>query len=202
MPRNTKDQAIGGGMPVAHSGYGSIGLVLTPVVLEILYLLGFYYCLTADNPFNYNNNYHLAAFITCLLMLVNLSLFVLYVDMEEIRRCRHSTAMTCIPAAAMVYFSTVLLLAVFIVLPLVLYFMLVDDFVIRLRQWIPVALGAGLLTYAYWRRWPELLAGKGMVQRLLYLLLMAVLVLLLMDILTGIIPTSVRSGGESVIFPL
>jgi cytochrome c biogenesis protein ResB len=67
---------------------------------------------------------------------------------------------------------------------------------------IPILSGLALFAYAFWGSWERLLERKGIVRRIFYLLIFIALILLLLDVLTGIIPTSIRSGGESVIFPL
>ena len=53
-------------------------LVLSVIAIFLFYLISFYLLLTTDNPFNFNNNYHLIAFLTVMIVIINITLFLLF----------------------------------------------------------------------------------------------------------------------------
>ncbi len=180
-----------------------IRLLLAAIFIHLVYLVAVYFLLTTDNPFNFNNNYHLIAFVTLLITLINVTLFVVYISSAQLLLKSEAVEQPeILPKSGMAYFAAILLLVALTILPFVLYFMLMDDFVIRVRILIPVLVGLALFAYAYWGSWGSLIERKSMVRRIFYLAIFIMLALLLLDILTGIIPTPIRSDGGSVIFPL
>jgi len=188
---------------------GTLLILLAVIFIHSMYLFAFYYLLTTDNSFNFNNNYHLIAFLTCLAVLINMTLFVFYVDryhaagwQSSQNREDLSQTILGLSEGEISYLGSSLLLVTLTVFPFVLYFMLMDEFVIRVRLLIPLLLGIGLFAYAYWGCWKKLVRKNGIISRLIYFVFFCILILLLLDVLTGIIPAPIHSGSDNVIFPL
>ncbi len=165
------------------------------------YLAAFYYLLSADNAFNFNNNYPALGFITALTVLVALAMLMLAVESsrplaEGPAEAPHAEAQ------ASRYFILSLSLVAFLVMPLIYYFMLLDDFAVTGRQWVSAGLALLGAWYA-WRGWGRrLLAPRGLLGRAAFVLLSVGLVLIMMNMLSDVIPTPVGDTKSNVILPL
>ncbi len=184
------------------------------LLAHFIYLVAFYLLLTQDNPFNFSNNYHMIGLLTILYLLVSCSLFMFFVQNQRLEKAGLNTRLARKAAGDQdhsrdaqafsntSFFISSLLQSALIALPMVYYLLLLDDFMLRARQLAPLLIFCGLFFYAYWGAWRELLARPGWLPRLLYFIFFCGLLLLLLNLLTGIIPVSLRPAGDSVIFPL
>lgn len=184
------------------------------LLAHFLYAVAFYLLLTQDNPFNFSNNYHMIGILTILYLLIASALFMFFVQNRRVKKAVQNARLAGKPSQApdqdrlaqafstTGFFISGLLFSALVALPLMYYLLLLDDFILQFRQLVPLSVFIVLLGYAFWGAGQELLGRPGLGSRLIYLLLFCGLILLLLNLLTGIIPVSLQPAGESVIFPL
>lgn len=183
--------------PVLPAASPHLGWLAAGLFWHAAYLAAFYYLLSVDNAFNFNNNYPVLGFITALTALVALAMLVLAASASQ-----EAAASPVADPYASRYFVVSLCLVAFLVLPLVYYFMLLDDFSVTGRQWVSAGLALLGLWYA-WRGWGrKLLAPRGLLGRAAVVVLFVVLVLIMMSMLSDVIPTPMGDTKSNVLLPL
>ncbi|MEW6515423.1 MAG: hypothetical protein AB1439_00775 [candidate division FCPU426 bacterium] len=162
-----------------------------------VYLAVFYYLLSVENAFNFNNNYPVLGFLTCLTVLIALAILVLAVsEARPLAEGRPDHSQTTF------FFVASLSLVAFLVLPVVYYFMLLDDFAVTARQWLSAGLALAAMWLAWRGWWRHLASPRGLLVRAGFGLLCVVLVLLMMNMLCDVIPTPAGNIKENVLLPL
>lgn len=177
------------------------GWLIAGSAWHALYLAAFYYLLAADNAFNYNNNYPVLGFITALTALAALVMLMLAAVSSRPLAAEPAGAAEA-DSLATRFFIVSLSLVALLVLPLIYYFMLLDDFAVTGRQW--VSAGVAVLAAGYaWRGWGRrFLAPRGFLARAAFGLLCVALVLIMMNMLSDVIPTPMGENKSNVILPL
>jgi hypothetical protein len=194
--------------PVAESSKSQLqvppphlGWLVGGLAWHALYLAAFYYLLAVDNAFNFNNNYPVLGFITALTALVALAMLMLVVASSRSLAAGQVMAPDA-DALATRFFIVSLSLVAFLILPLIYYFMLLDDFAVTSRQWVSAGLALLSAWYA-WRGWGRrLLAPRGFLARAAFVVLGVALVLIMMSMLSDVIPTPMGDTKANVILPL
>ncbi|MCD4814098.1 hypothetical protein K8S19_10460 [bacterium] len=180
--------------------YGPGIVLLIMFVLQILYFVTVYYLLTSDNPFNFNNNYHLIAFATVWVVFINITLFFVVGQRNAAGRLHVASVGDAFQWNT--FFICHLAMVVLIVFPLTLYFLILDDFVFQSRQLVPLLMVVLLLASVFGKARRRLVQWEGLVVRMLYLVIVIVFIVAVMEVLTGLIPTAIRGSQGDVILPL
>lgn len=187
--------------PPASAPAPPLGWLLAGLLWHAIYLAAFYFLLSVDNAFNFNNNYPVLGFITALTALVALAMLMLAVASSRPLAAAEAEGPDA-EALATRFFIASLSLVAFLVLPLIYYFMLLDDFAVTPRQWISAGVAVLGAWYA-WRGWARrLLAPRGFLARAAFVLLGVALVLIMMNMLSDVIPTPMGETKADVILPL
>jgi hypothetical protein len=195
-PHKSQPQVPPPSAPGPHLGWLAGGLAW-----HAWYLGAFYYLLAVDNAFNFNNNYPVLGFITALTAVVALAMLMLVVTSSRPLAAGQAGAPDA-DALATRFFIISLSMVAFLILPLIYYFMLLDDFAVTPRQW--VSAGVALLSAWYaWRGWGRrLLTPRGFLPRAAFVVLTVALVLIMMSMLSDVIPTPMGETKTNVIQPL
>lgn len=177
------------------------GWLIAGLAWHALYLAAFYYLLAADNAFNFNNNYPVLGFITALTVLAALAMLMLAVVSNRPLAAEPAEAAEADSQATRFFILSWSLVA-FLILPLIYYFMLLDDFAVTGRQWVSAGAAAPAVWFA-WRGWGRrFLAPRGLPARAAFALISVALVLIMMNMLSDVIPTPMGENKSNVILPL
>lgn len=177
-----------------------LGFVLSGMFLvEVVYFFLVYFFLTSEKPFNFNNNYHLIAFVSAWSVLINFTALIL-----SDNAMRSTWLGGSVPNVHdwNSLFVHGLMKSVLVVFPVMLYFLILDDFTLQLRQVIPLVIVGLLIGYVFRKSWAGVLQIQGLFIRGIYLILFIVVMIAMLSVLTGFIPTMIHNNPGNVIVPL
>lgn len=182
-------------------------LLLLSATVAIGHLLATYTLLTVNNPFNFNNNFHLIGFLSFLSFMLQLLILLLLSRLlhHHARRFWSSTFVLHDPFTGMSTFIVLLVILFFTILSPLVYFLLINDFM--LGEIKPVllgltGLGLSIVSFSYWP-W---IAGYvkreitvnwwSLANKLILLVVYLFIFIILVNFLTGIIPAEIKPAQQ------